>query len=97
MKARQAKKILRYGREGKKILLSARDGRDRPIFAYWYTRLVIYDLKLKGGGDHRITKALKIYQRHGRCKHPIAVDVHWRSVEKDHHLYPEKRSPFLPV
>ena len=72
MKARQARKILRYGRMGKKIFHYTRLGIRRPLFLYWYSRLVIYDLKPKGWGDHRITKALKVYQRHGRCKRPLS-------------------------
>jgi hypothetical protein len=67
MKARQARKILRYYNGGKMHKLSR----------YWFTRLLFYkgrppvlgDNDIMGWNDHRITKALKVYQRHGRCKH----------------------------
>ena len=63
MKARQAKKILRHANGGKMHKLSL----------YWFTRLLFYHPKPKGWLDHRITKALKVYQRHGRVHHPLAA------------------------
>ena len=62
MRTRQAKKILRYYNGGTRHKLNL----------YWYTRTLFYHPKPKGWLDHRITKALKIYQRHGRVRHPLA-------------------------
>lgn len=62
MRARQAKKILRYANAAK----------THKLPRYWYTRLCFYAKKPKGWNDHRITKALKVYQRHGRVRHPLA-------------------------
>ena len=70
MKARQATKILRY----------AKGGPSHKCSRYWFTRLSFYkgrppflgDNDIMGWYDHRITEALKVYQRHGRCKHPLS-------------------------
>ena len=67
MKARQANKILHY----------AKDGPIHKCSRYWFTRLSFYkgrppflgDNDIMGWYDHRITKALKIYRRHGRPMH----------------------------
>ena len=62
MKARQARKILRY----------AKGGPIHKCSRYWFTRLLFYGTKPGRWNDHRITEALKVYQRHGRCKHPLS-------------------------
>lgn len=59
MKARQARKILHY--------FNSCTHHKRSD--YWLGPLLHYYLLISI--DHRITKALKIYRRHGRCKHWI--------------------------
>ena len=60
MKARQAKKILSYFNE--------RTPHKRSD--YWLGPLLHYFLLISL--DHRISKALKVYQRHGRVHHPLS-------------------------
>ncbi len=60
MRARQAKKILRYVDGGKMHNLSA----------YWFRRILGYAYCFHD--DHRILEALRIYRKHGRGIHPLA-------------------------